>query len=134
MDADNRNMRAHRAALLREQEQRDARLAAETAEREDRAAADLAQQMENALELADTAARLAMAEEQLRSLQATLIAERMKTTAQERRASEERERRERYRSELALAVSVLRRAKDDGKRSEEERRRLQRAFEEARVR
>lgn len=129
-----RNMRAHRAALLREQEERDAKAAAEAAARDERAAADLAREMQHALELADTAARLAAAEEQLRSLQATLVAERMKTTAHERRAAEERERRERYRAELALAVSVLRRAKDDGKRSEKERRRLQRAFEEARVR
>lgn len=134
LKSDFRTRRHHRAALVREQREREDRAAAEQAARDEHVAAHLAKEVEKTLQLADTAARLAIAEDQLRSLQANLIAECMKTSEHERKASDASEKRERYKTELATAVSALRRARDDGKKSEEERRRLLRAFEETRVR
>lgn len=76
-------------------------------------------------------AKLEATEEQLRTLQATLIAERVARTQVEQQAQTTADDMRDYRHELASAVRALRRARDEGKRNDEERRRLQRAFEEA---
>lgn len=76
-------------------------------------------------------AKLEASEEQLRSLQATLIAERVARTQIEQQAQTAVDDMRDYRHELASAVRALRRARDEGKKNEEERRRLQRSFEEA---
>lgn len=81
--------------------------------------------------LVTTMARLEASEAQMRDLQATLIAERVARTQLERQAQQRLDDMRDYRHELSGAVRALRRARDEGKRNEEEKRRLMRAFEEA---
>jgi hypothetical protein len=81
--------------------------------------------------LITTLARLEASELQLRDLQATLIAERVARTQIEKQAHERAENLKDYQHELTEAVRALRRARDEGKKNEEERRRLHRAYEEA---
>ena len=78
-----------------------------------------------------TMARLEASEAQMRDLQATLIAERVARTQLEKQAQQRLDDVRDYRHELSGAVRALRRARDEGKKNEEERRRLVRAFEEA---
>lgn len=79
-------------------------------------------------------ANLQASQSQLRDLQATLIAERVARTQIEQQAATTASDMVDYRHELASAVRALRRARDEGKKVEEERRRLQRSFEEAQKR
>lgn len=81
--------------------------------------------------LVSALAKLEASEEQLRSLQATLIAERVARTQVEQQAQMGADDLREYRHELASAVRALRRARDEGKKNDEDRRRLQRAFDEA---
>ena len=81
--------------------------------------------------LITTMARLEASEAQMRDLQATLIAERVARTQLEKQAQQRLDDVRDYRHELSGAVRALRRARDEGKKNEEERRRLVRAFEEA---
>lgn len=127
-------MKAHRAALLAAQRGREARATDAQAARDAAQAAVLADQVHQALQLAETHTRLREAEDALRTAQARLVAEKLQTGEQARRAAEIAAMRDADRQELAVAVSILRRAKDDGRRSEEERRRLLRAFEDAKAR
>ena len=83
--------------------------------------------------LAAALTRLESTEEQLRTLQATLISERVARTQIQRDASANAEDVRDCREELASAVRALRRARDEGKRSEEDRRALARAYEMAQV-
>jgi chromosome segregation ATPase len=87
----------------------------------------------DATQLASALAKLESTEEQLRTLQATLIAERVARSQVERdvRAGEGDLRD--MKGELGSAVRALRRAKEEGKRNEEERRRLARSLEETKV-
>jgi len=89
----------------------------------------LSQQADPAL--VSTMARLEASEAQMRDLQATLIAERVARTQLERQAQQRLDDMRDYRNELSGAVRALRRARDEGKKNEEEKRRLMRAFEEA---
>lgn len=93
--------------------------------------AEMARHIDDASHLAAALAKLETAEEQLRTLQATLIAERVARTQIQHRAEEESSSMRECRNELANAVRALRRAREEGKRTEEEKRRLQRSFEEA---
>ncbi len=127
-------MKAHRAALLCAQQEKEERAAAAKAAHDAAQADAMAEQVKQALQLAAATNRLAAAADALRTLQAKLVAEKLRTGEHERRAAEIAAKRAADRQELAVAVSVLRRAKDDGRRSEEERRRLLRAFEEAKSR
>lgn len=81
--------------------------------------------------LVSALAKLEASEEQLRTLNATLIAERVARTQMEQQAQTAADDMRDYRHELSSAVRALRRARDEGKKNDEERRRLQRAFEEA---
>lgn len=83
--------------------------------------------------LASALTKLELAEEQLRTLQATLIAERVARTQIQRDASANADDVRDCREELASAVRALRRARDEGKRSEEDRKALARAYEMAQV-
>ncbi|BEJ13597.1 hypothetical protein CspHIS471_0307710 [Cutaneotrichosporon sp. HIS471] len=130
--ANDRSMKAHRAALIAAQREKEARAEDEQEDRE--AAAAKAEQVRGALRLAETTYRLKEAEGALRTLQAKLVAEKLRTGEVERRAAETAAKREADRRELAVTVSILRRAKDDSRRGEEERRRLLRAFEETKGR
>ena len=90
----------------------------------------LKKQFSNTAELAATLVKLERAEEQLRSLQATLIAEQVARTQIEREADQGREDNQDCKDELAKAVRALRRARDEGQKGDEERRRLARCFEQ----
>jgi hypothetical protein len=80
--------------------------------------------------LAGTLAKLEAAEDQLRTLQATLIAERVARTQKEQEVEIFQEDVRDCKTELASAVRALRRAREEGKRGDEERKRLARCFEE----
>ncbi|KLT44410.1 hypothetical protein CC85DRAFT_17589 [Cutaneotrichosporon oleaginosum] len=129
-----RSMKAHRAALLAAQHRRAERVVdAQDARDADQAAA-VAEQLRNSLQLAQSNDRLQAAEAAVRDLQARLVVEKLRTGQVERRAAEAEAKRAADKAELAVAVSILRRVKDDKRRTEEERRRALRAFEEAKSR
>ena len=92
---------------------------------------ELTAQLNDTARLASALTRLQTTEEQLRTLQATLIAERVARTQIQRDASSRAEDVRDYREELASAVRALHRARDEGKKSEEDRRALTRAYETA---
>ncbi|KAK8869826.1 hypothetical protein IAR55_000394 [Kwoniella newhampshirensis] len=106
-------------------------LDAEVSRNQDRMA-ELRRQIKEAQDLATTATRLEIAEKQLRELQARLIAEQVARTQMEQEVERREDETKNYQTEWASAVRALRRARDEGKKSEEEKRRLQRCFEEAR--
>jgi len=89
-------------------------------------------EIQTSTHLATTLTKLEQAESQLRTLQATLIAERVARTQIVRQVEEKEDRMRNYKLELAAAVRALRRAREEGKKTEEEKRRVARAFEEAR--
>lgn len=95
--------------------------------------AALNQHITDASTLAAALAKLETTQDQLRTLQATLIAERVARTQMERRSHEGEDDVREVKAELAGAVRALRRAKEEAKRNEEERRRLARCFEETKV-
>jgi hypothetical protein len=113
-------MRAMRDKLLDEQ-------AAQEAAR----AAEVAAQMGDAARLASALTKLESTEEQLRTLQATLIAERVARTQVERDASLYEHDVRDIKEELASAVRALRRARNEGRKSEDDRRAMLRAYETA---
>lgn len=90
-------------------------------------------QVSEAASLAAAMAKLETTQDQLRTLQATLIAERVARTQLERRSAEGEGDVRDVKHELASAVRALRRAKDEAKKIEEERRRLAKCFEETKV-
>ena len=87
----------------------------------------------DATQLATALAKLASTEDQLRTLQATLIAERVARTQMERHVRDGEGDMHDIKNELGAAVRALRRARDEGRRNEDERRRLARCFEETKV-
>ena len=86
-------------------------------------------QLNSTAELAATVIKLERAEEQLRTLQATLFAEQVARTQIEREAEQSQEDVKECKDELASAIRALRRAREEGQRGDEERKRLQRCFE-----
>ncbi len=70
----------------------------------------------------------------LRTLQAQIIAEQVGRHEIEKASSKKDEQMRMYRDELAAAVRALRRAKDETKRLEEERRKGARLYEETKER
>lgn len=93
--------------------------------------AELAAQIDEAARLASALTKLQSTEEQLRTLQATLIAERVARSQCERDASLYEHNIRDVKEELASAVRALRRARNEGRKSEEERRAMLRAYEMA---
>ncbi|WVO12851.1 hypothetical protein L204_100459 [Cryptococcus depauperatus] len=89
-------------------------------------------QITDAQALATATTRLENAEKQLRDLQAKLIAEQVARTQIEQEAGIREDEMKGYQNEWASAVRALRRAREEGKKTDEEKRRLQRCFEEAR--
>ncbi|WVW83109.1 hypothetical protein I302_105127 [Kwoniella bestiolae CBS 10118] len=116
-----RDMYDHRDRLLRQESNRNQEHMQE-----------LQRQIREAQNLATTATKLESAEKQLRELQARLIAEQVARTQIEQEAGLKEEEMKNYQNEWASAVRALRRARDEGKKSDEEKRRIQRCFEEAR--
>ncbi|WVQ98702.1 hypothetical protein IAU59_005833 [Kwoniella sp. CBS 9459] len=116
-----RDMYEHRDRLLRQESNRNQQHMTE-----------LHRQIREARDLASTATKLEAAEKQLRELQARLIAEQVARTQIEQESGLREEEMKNYQNEWASAVRALRRARDEGKKSEEEKRRIQRCFEEAR--
>ncbi|WRT67121.1 uncharacterized protein IL334_004087 [Kwoniella shivajii] len=116
-----RDMYGHRDRLLRQESTRNQEHMIE-----------LQRQIREAQSLATTATKLEVAEKQLRELQARLIAEQVARTQIEQEAGMKEEEMKNYQNEWASAVRALRRARDEGKKSDEEKRRIQRCFEEAR--
>ncbi|WWC61136.1 uncharacterized protein I303_103715 [Kwoniella dejecticola CBS 10117] len=116
-----RDMYDHRDRLLRQESNRNQEHMQE-----------LQRQIHEAQSLATTATKLEAAEKQLRELQARLIAEQVARTQIEQEAGIKEEEMKNYQNEWASAVRALRRARDEGKNSDEEKRRIQRCFEEAR--
>ncbi|OXG38765.1 hypothetical protein C360_01191 [Cryptococcus neoformans Bt15] len=102
------------------------------ARRDQEAMTSLRRQISEAQELAATTARLDAAEKQLRELQARLIAEQVARTQIEQEAGLREDEVKNYQNEWANAVRALRRAREEGKKTDEEKRRIQRCFEEAR--
>ena len=88
------------------------------------------QQIADASHLAAALTKLETTQDQLRTLQATLISERVARTQMERRSHEGEEDVRDVKNELAGAVRALRRAKEEAKRNEEEKRKLARCFED----
>lgn len=109
------------------------RLLRQQASREELAAAALRQQLDETSQLAATVAKLEVAEDQLRTLQATLIAERVARTQIEREVELRSDDMSGCRNELASAVRALRRSREEGRRTDEEKRRLARCFEETKT-
>lgn len=93
----------------------------------------LNQHIVDASQLAKALTKLESTEEQLRSLQANLIAERVARTQIERNVQDGEGDLKDIKNELAAAVRALRRAREEGKRNEEERKRLARCFEDTKV-
>ena len=93
--------------------------------------AELAAQIDDAARLASALTKLESTEEQLRTLQATLIAERVARSQSERDASLYEHDVRDIKEELASAVRALRRARNEGRKSEDERRAMLRAYETA---
>ncbi|OCF54144.1 hypothetical protein L486_08340 [Kwoniella mangroviensis CBS 10435] len=116
-----RDMYDHRDRLLRQESNRNQEHMEE-----------LQRQIREAQNLATTATKLEAAEKQLRELQARLIAEQVARTQIEQEAGLKEEEMKNYQNEWASAVRALRRARDEGEKSDEEKRRIQRCFEEAR--
>lgn len=102
------------------------------ARRDQEAMSSLRRQISEAHNLAATTARLEAAEKQLRELQARLIAEQVARTQTEQVAGLREDEVKNYQNEWASAVRALRRAREEGKKTDEEKRRIQRCFEEAR--
>lgn len=102
------------------------------ARRDQKAMTCLRRQISEAQGLAATTARLDAAESQLRELQAKLIAEQVARTQIEQEAGLREDEVKNYQNEWACAVRALRRAREEGKKTDEEKRRIQRCFEEAR--
>lgn len=102
------------------------------ARRDQEAMTSLRRQISEAHNLAATTARLEAAEKQLRELQARLIAEQVARTQIEQVAGLREDEVKNYQNEWASAVRALRRAREEGKKTDEEKRRIQRCFEEAR--
>lgn len=94
---------------------------------------ELARQFEETSRLAATLTKLESAEKQLRHLQATLIAEQVARTQIEQDRETRADDLKDCKNELAGAVRALRRARDEGTRGDEERRRLARAFDETKT-
>lgn len=94
--------------------------------------AHIANQVQEAADLASAAAKLEAAEKELRHLQAKLIAERVERTEVERKAQERQKAAGKYKTELETAVRALRKAREDERRTEREKRHAARAFEGAR--
>ena len=94
---------------------------------------ELSRQLHETSDLVAALSKLGTTEDQLRTLQATLIAERVARTQIERENDMTTEDMRDCRNELAGAVRALRRAREEGKRTEEERRRLARCFEETKT-
>ena len=109
------------------------RLLATQAEEDAIKAAELNNHLQDTAKLASTLAKLESTEEQLRTLQATLIAERVVRSQIQQKASEDEENMRDCREELASAVRALRRARDEGKRSEQDRKSLAKAYDLAQV-
>jgi septal ring factor EnvC (AmiA/AmiB activator) len=91
------------------------------------------QHIVDASALAAALTKLESTQDQLRTLQATLVAERVARTQMERRSHEGEDDVRDVRNELAGAVRALRRAKEEAKKNEEEKRRLAKCFEETKV-
>ncbi|KIY31533.1 hypothetical protein I305_06004 [Cryptococcus gattii E566] len=102
------------------------------ARRDQKAMTCLRRQISEAQGLAATTARLDAAESQLRELQAKLIAEQVARTQIEQEAGLREDEVKNYQNEWACAVRALRRAREEGKKTDEEKRRIQGRFEEAR--
>ncbi len=109
------------------------RLLNDAAARDRGNAEELTRQIHETSDLTSTLAKLETAEDQLRTLQANLIAERVARTQIERENDTTSEDMRDCRNELASAVRALRRAREEGKRTDEERRRLARCFEETKT-
>ena len=92
--------------------------------------AGLLQSLGQAASLAAAIAKLESTEDQLRQAQATLIAERVARTQIEVERSKSEENVKEARDELARAIRALHRARDEGKRTDEEKKRIARCFEE----
>lgn len=90
-------------------------------------------QISDAAELAAAMAKLEVAEEQIRDLQARVIAEKVARDQLERTSGMSDESMRDCKNELAGAVRALRRAREEGKKAEEERKALARCFEETKA-
>ena len=109
------------------------RLLTAQAKQKEAAASSIKHKVNEAATLAITIARLENAQKQLRDTQASLIAERLARTRTEERSKDEVEGMRDCRNELASAIRALRRAREEGKRTDEEKRRLARCFEETKT-
>ena len=95
--------------------------------------ATIIRQLDETSRLAATLAKLEATEDQLRQAQATLIAERVARTHLEGEWAQRDEDVRDTRDELTRAVRALQRARDEGRRTDEERRRINRCFEETKT-
>ncbi|WVQ71637.1 hypothetical protein IAR50_001177 [Cryptococcus sp. DSM 104548] len=102
------------------------------AHRDQAAMQTLRRQISEAEALATASARLEAAEKQLRELQAKLIAEQVARTQIEQEAGLRSDEVKNYQNEWASAVRALKRAREEGRKTDEEKKRVQRCFEEAR--
>lgn len=93
----------------------------------------LHKQITDAAELAAAVAKLEAAEEQIRDLQARVIAEKVARDQLERTSGMSDESMRDCKNELASAVRALRRAREEGKKAEEERKAIARCFEETKA-
>ncbi|ODO03348.1 hypothetical protein L198_02194 [Cryptococcus wingfieldii CBS 7118] len=102
------------------------------AHRDQAAMTTIRRQISEAEALATASARLEAAEKQLRELQAKLIAEQVARTQIEHEAGLRSDEVKNYQNEWASAVRALKRAREEGRKTDEEKKRVQRCFEEAR--
>jgi hypothetical protein len=109
------------------------RLLAEQDAQEALDAHQLHQRLLETAQLASTLTKLEHAEDQLRTLQATLIAERVKRVQLQEKADKEEDDMRQCRDELANAIRALRRARDEGRRGEDEKKSLTRGVEALRL-
>lgn len=90
-------------------------------------------QITEAAELASALAKLEAAENQIRDLQAKVIAEKVARDQLERTSGMSDESMRDCKNELASAVRALRRAREEAKKTEEERKAIARCFEETKT-
>ncbi|ORY33794.1 hypothetical protein BCR39DRAFT_268546 [Naematelia encephala] len=116
------DMHAMRDRLLRSQSQRD-RYEGQR----------LAQKIDEASQLAAACAKLEAAQEQVRTLQATLIAEQVARHQLEDASKLDDHNFRECRNELSTAVRALRRSREEQRRTDEERRKIARGFEQVKT-
>ena len=109
------------------------RLLSEAANEKAVQAATVNRKLDETARLAAALAKLESTQTQLRTLQATLIAEKVARTQLQERADVEAGDMKECRDELAAAIRALKRSRDEGQRGDDEKKSLAKSVEALRL-